>query len=76
MSHAGWWSGAQLYGRVLKKKKKKNGRLDAWHGAHSWAEALTWIAQHQPSPRPRGGQGAELHLSPSFYLGHGSSGAA
>jgi hypothetical protein len=58
LSHA-WWSGGQLYGRLL-------GRLHAWHGASTWADALAWVAQHQPD-RPI----AELQ-----FWGHGKWGQA
>ena len=40
LSHA-WWSGGQLYGRVLR-------RLHAWHGVTSWVEGLAWAAQVAP----------------------------
>lgn len=42
LSHA-WRAGRQLY-RGL-------GRLDAGLGAASWAEALTWLGEHQPEAR-------------------------
>jgi hypothetical protein len=58
LSHA-WWSGGQLYGRLL-------GRLHAWHGASTWADALTWVAQHQPDRAI-----AELQ-----FWGHGKWGQA
>lgn len=52
LSHA-WAAGGLLYGAL--------GRLDAWHGAASWAEALDWIAAHE----------AEAPIREIQYWGHG-----
>lgn len=42
LSHA-WSTGGALYHRL--------GRIDAWHGASSWAEAFDWLLA-QPVDRP------------------------
>ncbi len=57
LSHA-WWTGGQLYGRL--------GRLDAWRGVSSWAEALAWIAQVAP----------DRQIASVQYWGHGKWGCA
>lgn len=53
-----WRTGGLLYGGL--------GRLDAWRGVRSWAEAFEWLASHQPD-RPIG----EVQ-----YWGHGKWGRA
>ena len=40
LSHS-WWAGGVLYSAL--------GRLDAWRGFSSWGEALTWVAEVEPS---------------------------
>lgn len=55
---ASWWAGAHLY-RAL-------GRLDAWHPAETWADALGWLARVRPD-RPI----AEIQ-----FWGHGHWGSA
>jgi hypothetical protein len=53
-----WRVGSGLYGAL--------GRLDAAHGAESWAEALDWLAEHQP----------DAPLAEVQYWGHGTWGNA
>lgn len=53
-----WKMGGKLYG-VL-------GRVDAWYGAGSWAEALAWLSHHR-APEPI----AEIQ-----FWGHGQWGEA
>jgi hypothetical protein len=58
LSHA-WWSGGLLYKGLL-------GRLHAWHGVRSWAEALRWAATVQP----------DRQIAEVQFWGHGKWGRA
>ena len=53
-----WWAGGYLYGGM--------GRLDAWRGAASWAEALDWLGAFQ----------ADRPIAEVQFWGHGQRGRA
>ncbi len=53
-----WWGGGYLYGGM--------GRLDAWRGASSWAEALAWLSEFRED-RP---------IAEVQFWGHGQRGRA
>ena len=57
LTHA-WWSGGVLY-RTMR-------RFDAWYGARTWEEALTWL----------GRVGERAPLAEIQFWGHGKWGLA